>query len=272
MKKILIVEDDKKLSLAWSIRIKSAGYEVSTCQDAFRGFTAAVTQRPDLILMDIWMPFGTGFSVAENLEQMDLGNIPIIFTTASRKPGLWERAQDIGAAGFLEKPVSSEKLLETIAATLARIKTAPPEPNTRIECAPKKILIVDDDKNIVVALNARLSAAGYLVLTAHDGLEGIKQAMSGKPDLVIMDVWMPVGLGFSVVQRLRQLGVGDIPIIFMTASRDKRFKRTAERLGAAAFVEKPYKAHELLSEISAALDPNWPQNRLHIPKPLARPA
>ena len=68
--------------------------------------------------MNIWMPFGTGFAVAENLQSVDLGSIPIIFTTASRKNGLWKRAQEIGAAAFLEKPVTTEKLLATIAASL----------------------------------------------------------------------------------------------------------------------------------------------------------
>ena len=129
MKKILIMEDDKKLSLAWAIRLKSAGYDVSVSPDGFRGFTAAVTQKPDLILMDIWMPVANGFAVAEDLERVDLGEIPIIFTTASRKNGLRERAQEVGAAGFLEKPVTSAKLLETIARTLERAKTTKPECN-----------------------------------------------------------------------------------------------------------------------------------------------
>jgi CheY-like chemotaxis protein len=133
--------------------------------------------------------------------------------------------------------------------------------------APKKILIVDDDERIVHAMAARLVSAGYEVLTANDGFEGIKQAMAGKPDLVVMDIWMPVGFGFSVAQRLQQLGLGDIPVIFMTASKLKRLRRAADRLGAAGFLEKPYKPQELLSVISRALDPNWPQARMSSPGP-----
>ena len=136
MKKILIVEDDKKLSLAWAIRLKSAGYDVSVRPDGFRGFTAAAFQKPDLILMDIWMPIANGFAVAEDLERVDLGEIPIIFTTASRKSGLRERAQEVGAAGFLEKPVTSAKLLATIASTLERAKATKPECNERRQNRP----------------------------------------------------------------------------------------------------------------------------------------
>ena len=270
MKKILIVEDDKKLSQAWAIRLKSAGYDISVSPDGFRGFTAAVTQKPDLILMDIWMPVGNGFAVAEDLERADLGDIPIIFATASRKNGLWERAQELGAAGYLEKPVTTEKLLTTIAQALERSGRAKPKPEFQRKCVSKKILIVEDDQKIICALAARLVAAGYEVLTANDGFEGIKQAVTGQPDLVVMDIWMPVGMGFSVAQRLRQLGLGGIPIVFMTASQRKGLRRTAERLGAAGFLEKPYKPQELLSMISAALDPNRCPTpvRLNLPQPV----
>jgi len=141
--------------------------------------------------------------------------------------------------------------------------SAPAAPLSPPDRAPSKILVVEDDKKIAEALAARLRAAGYEVLVANDGLDGIKQAVACKPNLVLMDIWMPVGLGFSVAQRLKQIGLGDIPVIFMTALKLKRLKRAAERLGAAGFIEKPYKPQELLSAISAALDPNWLQDRLH---------
>jgi CheY-like chemotaxis protein len=215
---------------------------------------SAVVDKPDLILMDIWMPIGNGFAVAEDLQRVDLGGIPIIFTTASRKKGLWKQALESGGAGFLEKPVTSAKLLETIAGTLARAKSAKPESDPQRGHASKKILIVEDDTKIAGALAARLKAAGYEVLAANDGFEGIKQAVMGKPDLIVMDIWMPVGFGFSVAERLQQLGLGNIPIIFVTASKLTGLRETAEGLGAAGYVEKPYKPKELLSAISSALD------------------
>jgi len=268
MKKILIVEDDKKLSMAWAIRLGSAGYDVCTSPDGFRGFMSAVIQKPDLILMDIWMPVGNGFEVADDLKRMDLGSIPIIFMTASKKKGLWKQAQEAGGAAFLEKPFTSAELLETIAGALRGAKNRSAEPNCQSEGNPKKILIVEDDEKIAVAMAARLEAAGYKVFTANDGLEGIRKAVTEKPDLVVLDIWMPVGMGFSVAQRLAQLGLGDIPVIFMTASKLKRLRRAADRLGAAGFLEKPYKPQELLSTISRALDPNWPQARLNSPGPV----
>src|SRR5256885_7451391 len=117
----------------------------------------------------------------------------------------------------------------------------------------KKILVVDDDTKIASALAIRLKAAGYEPLTAITGLAAVDLAVHQKPDLIIMDIWMPVGIGLSVAQRLRSLGLGTIPIIFMTASRLRGLRNAAMRLGAAGFFEKPYEPELLLASVSQAL-------------------
>ena len=117
----------------------------------------------------------------------------------------------------------------------------------------KRILIVEDDTKIAAALAIRLEAAGYSVLTAPDGLTGLKLAVEQRPDLLLMDIWMPVGLGFSVAQRMQSLGLNGIPIIFITASRARGLKKAAEALGAVAFFEKPYDSQALLSAVAEAL-------------------
>jgi len=117
----------------------------------------------------------------------------------------------------------------------------------------KKILIVEDDTKIATALAIRLEAAGYAVITARDGFSGLKLAVETKPDLMVMDIWMPVGLGFSVVQRLQTLGLDAVPVIFITASKLKGLRNTAEKLGAIAFFEKPYDADELLAAVAEGL-------------------
>jgi len=119
MKTILIADDDKKITAALEIRLKAAGYDTVTVSDGFRGFMRAVSNRPDLILMDVFMPFGDGFKVAESLQDDEGSPIPIIFMTASKKEGLWARAQEAGAAGFLEKPFDATTLLTTISRTLS---------------------------------------------------------------------------------------------------------------------------------------------------------
>src|SRR5439155_8793809 len=118
----------------------------------------------------------------------------------------------------------------------------------------KKIAILKDDTPIANALAVRLEAAGYEAFTAPDGLQGLRLVLDHRPDLILMDVWMPVGIGFSVAQRLKGLGMGGIPIIYLTASKRKGLKKTAKILGAAGFFEKPYDADQLLATIAQALE------------------
>ena len=118
MKKILITEDDKKIAAALEIRLKAAGYEVKTVADGLRSYLRAMTWTPDLILMDIYMPVGSGLDVAQELKDGGLADIPIIFITASKQESLRERAEELNAAGFFEKPFDTEKLLAAITRTL----------------------------------------------------------------------------------------------------------------------------------------------------------
>ena len=122
----------------------------------------------------------------------------------------------------------------------------------------RKILVVEDDAKIAAALRVRLESTGYQVVTAADGFSGLKMTMTHKPELILLDIMMPVGMGFSVAERLKSLGLGDIPIIFMTASKRPGLRRTAQQLGAAGFFEKPYDAEELLAAIYLILGPPPP--------------
>jgi len=124
----------------------------------------------------------------------------------------------------------------------------------------KTILIVDDDAQIRLALSVRLKAAGYEVLVAKDGQEGLKLARINWPDLVLLDInlplldiWMPLGVGYSVARRLNGMGRGSVPIIFITASRKNNLREAAQEVGAAGFIEKPYDADELLATIAKVL-------------------
>ena len=118
----------------------------------------------------------------------------------------------------------------------------------------KKILIADDDRKITAALSARLTSCGYEVMTAANGFDALKMIVTNKPALVLMDIWMPTGLGFSVAERMRAHGLST-PVIFLTASRMHGLRAAAQRVGAAGFVEKPYDPAELLQTIEQTLSP-----------------
>jgi len=125
----------------------------------------------------------------------------------------------------------------------------------------KKILIVDDERDIVKALTIRLQANGYEVVTAFDGAQGVFIAHKEGPDLVLLDIRMPAGDGFSVAQQLRKSDrTLHIPIIFLTGSPETDAEQRARELGGRFFIKKPYDPEELLDAVTRALrsDPSEP--------------
>jgi two-component system alkaline phosphatase synthesis response regulator PhoP len=119
----------------------------------------------------------------------------------------------------------------------------------------KKILIVDDEWDIVKAVTIRLQNNGYEVISALNWAQGVSMAHKEMPDLVILDVRMPSGDGFSVVENLRQSDRTDrIPIIFLTGSPERNTEERAMRVGARFYIKKPYDSEELLDAVQRALE------------------
>jgi DNA-binding response OmpR family regulator len=257
MKTILIVEDDQKIALALQVRLRANRYAVSVASDAIVGATLGRTLKPDLILLDISMPGGNGFQLAETFYQMpETKGTPIIFITASKSPDLVRKVMDLGAIGLFEKPFDTEKLLYSIERELNCQDTSNARKSAGLKQdhqGPKQILIIEDDQKIALALALRLKAAGYGATTTYDALTGLNAAVRNPPALVLLDISMPAGDGFSVAERIQALIPTPTPIIFLTASKQPGFKEKAEKLGAAGYFEKPYEAEELFGAIRQAL-------------------
>jgi CheY-like chemotaxis protein len=119
----------------------------------------------------------------------------------------------------------------------------------------KTILVVEDEPRIVEMLTTRLKAAGYRVIPAYDAVLAGMMALKHHPDLILLDISMPGGNGLLVAERLQNVETtASIPIIFLTASSQPSLRARAMALGAVAFFEKPYDAHQLLAAIARALD------------------
>jgi DNA-binding response OmpR family regulator len=259
MKKILIVEDDQKIALALQVRLKANRYAVSVASDAIQGANLGRTVKPDLILLDISMPGGDGFQLAETFHHMlETSATPIIFITASKSPELLQKVMDLGAVGLFEKPFDTEKLLYSIERELKRMDSlaagkSAVSASLKQTQGPKQVLIIEDDQNLATALALRLKAAGYGTTTTYDALTGLNAAVSNPPALVLLDISMPAGNGFSVAEQIQTLIPRPTPIIFLTASKKPDFREKAKKLGAAGYFEKPYEAEELFGAIRQAL-------------------
>jgi CheY-like chemotaxis protein len=115
MKSVLLVDDDNSILLGTGVRLKSMGYTVFTAKDAVNAVSAVIKNTPDVVVLDVGLPAGDGFLVAERLRNLvSSASTPIIFITASANPKLRERAQNFGAAGFLNKPFAATSLADSI--------------------------------------------------------------------------------------------------------------------------------------------------------------
>jgi two-component system response regulator VicR len=114
VKKILIVEDDQKISLAMSVRLKLEGYEVHQAYDVVSALNMCSQLQPELVLLDISLPGGNGFELAHRVKKLVLAPPDFIVITALKEAGLREKAMQLGAIDFFEKPYDGGELLTAI--------------------------------------------------------------------------------------------------------------------------------------------------------------
>ena len=115
----------------------------------------------------------------------------------------------------------------------------------------KKILVIEDGEDIRTVVATRLNRAGYQTTTASDGIEGLRHFYGDRPDLVVLDVAMPIMDGWQVLERLRE--VSDVPVLFLTAAAQERDKLRGLRSGADDYITKPFSGEELLARVEVAL-------------------
>ena len=117
-----------------------------------------------------------------------------------------------------------------------------------------RVLIIDDDEDVIVLLRHHLSGAGYQVMHALDGIEGLAMAVREAPDIVVSDILMPEFDGFAVLAALRaNAPTCTLPVVFLTVLDDTRSKARAMRLGVDAYLNKPVLREPLLESVAAGL-------------------
>ena len=130
----------------------------------------------------------------------------------------------------------------------------------------KKILVVEDEKNIVDILVFNLRREGYGTLEAYDGVTGLQLALDQDPDLILLDLMLPRLDGFEVCRRLREQGRAT-PVIMLTAREEETDKVLGLELGADDYITKPFSMRELLARVKAnirrsAMAPSVPSHKL----------
>jgi hypothetical protein len=133
------------------------------------------------------------------------------------------------------------------------------EPSPAVAAGPagkatgKRVLLVDDDGEIVESMRTVLESKGYEILVARDGNQGLILAEKENPDLVVLDMMMPKRSGFLVLERLRRSRPVPLRVIMITANEGSRHKAYAEMLGVDDYIRKPFAMDRLLDSVERLL-------------------
>jgi DNA-binding response OmpR family regulator len=132
-------------------------------------------------------------------------------------------------------------------------KATPKESVSRADRASKRILLVDDDQEIIESMKTVLESRGYDIMVARDGNQGLAMAESEEPDLVVLDMMMPKRSGFLVLEKLRRSRPDPMRVIMITANEGSRHKAYAEMLGVDDYIRKPFAMDRLLDSVDRLL-------------------
>ncbi|MEE8353028.1 MAG: response regulator [Dehalococcoidales bacterium] len=254
---------DDRRSLVWFVErvLRQEGFRTVAAFSGDEGLLAVRRERPDLIVLDTVMPGMTGFAMYRHLQaDPATSGIPVLLLTVAGQAGRALGAPVAGGIGvdFLPKPFSAEAVLRHVKALLdaSQADVADPAP---VRTVPR-VLIVDDTKSLVRLAEQALQKEGLDVITAFDGLDGLRKAKDEKPDLIILDIILPELDGFQVLELVRQQS--SVPVIMLTADNDAEAVRTSLRLGADGYVVKPVTTTELLARVREQLvDAGWALGR-----------
>lgn len=117
----------------------------------------------------------------------------------------------------------------------------------------KRVLLVDDDPEIIDAIRYALESKGFQIFIARDGNQGLAMAERENPDLVILDMMMPKRSGFLVLEKLRRTHEVPVRVIMITANEGSRHKAYAEMLGVDDYIRKPFAMDKLVDSVQRLL-------------------
>ncbi len=247
---VLIVDDDREITRAISLRLSKAGFTPTLAYDGQEGLEIAQRQPPDAIVMDLRMPVMDGFTLLERLQNsVHTRNIPAIILSADAADRARLKALRAGATQFVEKPYRAQDLIDALTVSMERRQNAdsqpfePREPKMKTAAqtaqpkppaadSNKRVLIADDDPAVVRALSVRCKKLGLEVETADNGLQAILKASRNPPRLLILDINMPEADGFRVCEWLLDPQRPPVDVVMLTGRDDSETLLRCDSFGA----------------------------------------
>ena len=232
---VLVIDDDPTIRELLTRKLAPAGFHVQTAVDGVEGLARARDLRPDAIVLDVMMPELDGWAVLTELKGDErTTGIPVVLLTILEQS---EVGFSLGAVDYLIKPVQTSRLIGVL------------RRHCRNDSA--RVLVIDDDPPSRDLVRSGLEAAGHIVQVAHNGQQGIEAIEQDPPDLIVLDLLMPVLDGFAVVEHLEKTPtLRRIPVVIVTA-KDLTSEDRAMLRGAQAILQRTaYSRRELIDTIA----------------------
>ncbi len=246
--RVLICDDDPDIATLIAYLLQSHGYQCERVHSGADALLRLKEERFDLLTLDLAMPGMNGLEVARRIEaDPDLSDLPIVFVSAHSKT---PEAQSLHVAGWVTKPIEETLFQDAIRRAL-RLRSSPDGDAS----APPRILLVDDDPDVLHVLGEMVAHAGLTVGTAKNGQEALQAIRRSRPDAVVLDIMMPVMDGFDVMDALRRDdATRDIPILVLTAKDLTQEERKRLDKGDTRFLTKSYASQQaILDDLSQLL-------------------
>jgi DNA-binding response OmpR family regulator len=226
---------------------------VATALDAVAAMTAAVKLKPQAIVLDVGLPGGEGPALMRRMRALpQLAGMPVVMMSGRDPERYRDEALASGASSYLTKPVRADELVAALRTAMGEDDEGEGGPTGPY--AGYRVLLVDDDEDLLVALAAPLRRFGFDVAVATDAVTAVSSAVKAPPDAVVMDIGLPGGDGIVVMQRLHALPrLSGVPVVVLSGRDPAEHREAALSAGAAAYLAKPVAPDALAAAVIDAL-------------------
>ena len=242
---LLIVDDDEVLTEQIKQEAIACGFQVEVAIDPTAARISISSHSPDVIILDLTFPKTkeNGFTLLAELVQQS-PNIPVLVMTARNELSDRVEVARLGGNVFLEKPISPNKILKIVTQELYRTQKA-----------EAKILIVDDDLQLLAALSTLLTPWGFQIKTLADPQQFWQTLAVSSPDLLILDIEMPGFSGIELCKVVRSDPIwSELPVLFLSSHNNPEIVHQVFAVGADDYVQKPIVEPELIARILNRLE------------------
>lgn len=264
MATILIVDAQKEFRDVLQQVLTSYGHEVLTADTGAQALELLEAKPPAVILLDLALPGMPGIEVLAKLRAK-APDLPVIVVTGYVPADLESRAREMGVADVLRKGLKMDIIMQAVSHAFQhagrqarKSQTAPGGDRAKVGTektgGKETILVVDDEPEIRDLVGEFLTRRGYRVKTASGGENALATITAETPDLVLLDIYMPVVNGVEVLRRLKNADLlAKLGVIMLTASQEEPLLQEALALGAFDVLSKPVNLDELELAVAVKL-------------------